>query len=278
MLNSASLERLVASFPSVLVGYSGGVDSALVAVVARKALGRDRAPAAIGVSASLPEEQLTRARMTARDFDLDLIEVATDELSDPSYKANSRDRCYHCKRELWGKLTALARNRAIAVVADGTNAEDTLEHRPGAAAGREFGVRSPLAEAGYDKDGVRRAARELGIPVWNAPAAPCLSSRVLYGLEVTRERLGQVERCEAFLRELGVMGDLRVRHRGDEARIEVAPSEFDRIRGRREVIARRFRSLGFRRVTLDLKGYRRGSLLSAADAPLEHLAHSPSGR
>lgn len=278
MPNPRSLERLLATFPSVLVGYSGGVDSTLVAVLARSVLGRERAAAAIGISASLPREQLRRARRMARHFDLGLVEVETHELNDPFYRANSRNRCYYCKRELWGKLTALARDRDIAVVADGTNADDTGEHRPGAAAGREFGVRSPLAEVGYGKDRVRAAARELGIPVWDAPAAPCLSSRVLYGLEVTRGRLGQVERCEALLRELGVAGDLRVRHRGDEARIEVAPSEFDLIRDRREVIARSFTSLGFRRVTLDLRGYRRGSLLSTGDTRLEQLALSPSGR
>jgi len=265
------LERILSEYPSVLVGYSGGVDSSLVAVVARQVLGRNRSLAAIGMSAALAQQQYGQAREIAQQFDLELVEVPTDELNDPRYTANAADRCYHCKRELWSRLRAVAEDRDIQVLVDGTNADDLGEHRPGLQAAREFVIRSPLAEAGYTKSDVRAEAQTLGIPIWDAPAAPCLSSRVLYGLEVTGERLSQVEHGEAFLRELGVSGDLRVRHRGEEARIEVIPSEFTVIRDACDAIAAWFTGLGFSRVTLDLGGYKRGGLLAGGDAELELL-------
>jgi len=271
MPGSSPLERVIADYESVLVGYSGGVDSTLVAVVARRILGPDRSLAAIGVSPSLAREQYDRAHDVAAQFDLKLVEVATDELNDPRYAANPQNRCYFCKHELWSKLGELAQQRSLAVVADGTNADDLNEHRPGLDAAREFVIRSPLSEAGYTKEDVRREARALGIPQWDAPAAPCLSSRVLYGLEVNPERLSQVERGEAFIRALGVSGDLRVRHRGEEARIEVSPSQFAAIRSKRDAIAARFTELGFSRVTLDLAGYRSGSLLLDNETQLEYL-------
>ncbi len=271
MPSSSRLEALVSTFRSVLIGYSGGVDSALLAVVARRVLGRDRAVAVMGISASYPAAQRTQALEIALRFDLHHREVVTDELSDPDYIANAPSRCYFCKREFWGKLTALAAERGIAVVADGTNADDLGEHRPGLQAASDYGIRSPLAETGYTKAQVRDEARALDIPIWDAPAAPCLSSRVMYGLSVTPERLEQVERGEEFLRSLGVEGDLRVRHRGEEARIEVAPSEFDRIRANQGPVAARLLALGFARVTLDLRGYRRGSLLTGRAPELELL-------
>jgi uncharacterized protein len=248
------------------------VDSALVAVVARRVLGRDRALAALGVSESLPRVQREQAVAIARQFDLNLIEIETGELRNPNYVANAPDRCYHCKSELWAKLTAAARERGVEVVADGTNLDDLGEHRPGLKAQKLWGVRSPLVEAGYAKARVREEARRLEIPIWNAPAAPCLSSRIMYGLSVTRERLRQVERGEEFLRSLGVRGDMRVRHRGSEARIEVSPSEFALVRRNAASIGKVLLELGFERVTLDLKGYRRGSLLSGESAELELLA------
>jgi uncharacterized protein len=265
------LERILSEYPSVLVGYSGGVDSSLVAVAARRALGPGRSLAAIGVSASLPRTQYDQARKIAQQFDFELVEVHTDELNDPSYTANTTDRCYHCKRELWSRLRDLAESRRIEVLVDGTNADDLGEHRPGLLAAREFVIHSPLAEAGYTKKAVRAEAKTLGIPIWDAPAAPCLSSRVLYGLEVTSERLSQVEHGEAFLRELGVQGDLRVRHRDAEACIEVSPSEFAVVRDARDAISAWFTGLGFSRVTLNLAGYQRGSLLQAGEPELELL-------
>lgn len=271
MPRRSRLEALLADVPSVLVGFSGGVDSALLAVVARRVLGRERAIAALGVSPSLPAAQHRQARELARQFDVTLIEVETVELRDPRYVANPTNRCYFCKQELWAKLGDVARAHGMAVVADGTNADDLTEHRPGLAAARAAGVRSPLVEAGYTKEDVRTEARALGVPVWNAPAAPCLSSRIRYGLAVTPGRLRAVERGEALLRAVGVAGDLRVRHRGDEARIEVTPAEFETVRRQRSRVAAEFLALGFQRVTLDLTGYRRGSLLTGGAPALEVL-------
>jgi uncharacterized protein len=281
MESRSRLEAVVATYPSVLVGYSGGVDSALLAVVARRVLGFNRAVAALGISASYPEAQHEQALAVARGFDLHLLEVPTNELSDPNYVANAPSRCYFCKRELWGKLVAAARERNLAIVADGTNASDLGEHRPGLQAAAEYQIRSPLAEAGYTKADVRAEARALGIPVWAAPAAPCLSSRIMYGLRVTPGRLRQVEAGEALLRALGIEGDLRVRHRGDEARIEVQPSQFRRVRAHRDQLAIHFLDAGFASITLDLRGYRRGSFLAGEAPELEVLgqatgADSPS--
>lgn len=268
---TAPLERVLAHFPSVLVGYSGGVDSALLAVVARRVLGRSRAPAALGVSASLGAAQHAQARALAAQFDLRLLEVDTSELGDPDYVRNAPSRCYFCKRELWDRLGALARAEGLAVVVDGTNADDGGEHRPGTAAAREHAIRSPLAEAGLTKADVRAAAREVGIPVWDAPAAPCLASRIRYGLFVTPDRLAQVEHAEARLRGLGVTGDLRVRHYGTEARIEVQPALLPVVRAQRDAVARDLLALGFSRVTLDLDGYGRGKLLADRMPRLELL-------
>src|SRR5213596_3875456 len=202
----AALRELVRTFPSALLGYSGGVDSAYLAVVLRRELGRGRMVAAIGRSASYPQAQWAAARAVAEQFDVPLIEIATRELEDPNYLANPTNRCFFCKTELWRRLLPEARARGLAVVCDGTNAEDLREHRPGYAAGKQAGIRSPLAEIGMTKSEIRAAARELGLPTWDAPAAPCLSSRVQYGLSITPSRLKQVEESEAYLRELGVAG------------------------------------------------------------------------
>jgi pyridinium-3,5-biscarboxylic acid mononucleotide sulfurtransferase len=256
-----ALRALIRSYPSVLLGYSGGVDSALLAVVMRQELGRGRMLAVIGRSASYPEAQWRAAREVAEHFDVPVEEVETRELDDPNYLANPTNRCFFCKTELWQRLVPLAAERGLAVVCDGTNADDLREHRPGKAAGMQAGVRSPLAEVGLTKDDIRAASRELGLPTWDAPAAPCLSSRVLYGLSITPARLQQVERAEALLRALGVRGDLRVRHLGDAARIEVESSWVAWLEERREAITREVTALGFARVDIDPRGYRRGSLL-----------------
>jgi uncharacterized protein len=271
--SESRLATVLRSFPSVLVGYSGGVDSALVAVMARRALGRERVLAVIGTSASLPESQRAAARDLAGRFDVAVEAVETRELENADYVANRPDRCYFCKRELWTRLSDLARRRGYAVVVDGTNADDLAEHRPGLAAAGESRVRSPLAEAGLTKADVRALARALRIPVWDAPASPCLSSRILYGLSVTPGRLEQVERGEAILRAAGLRGNVRLRHRGDEARIEVDRGELEQVRARAAEIGERLLELGFARVTLDRRGYRRGSLLAAGDpADVELLA------
>src|SRR2546421_6280384 len=259
-----ALRALVRTYPSVLLGYSGGVDSAFLAVVLRQELGKDRLLAAIGRSASYPDAQWQVARDVAARFDIPLVEIETHELEDANYLANPTNRCFYCKSELWHQLVPLARERGFAVVCDGTNADDIREHRPGKAAGVEAGVRSPLAEVGLTKAEIRAASRELGLPTWDAPAAPCLSSRVRYGLSITPSRLKQVEESEAFLRALGVSGDLRVRHLGDVARLEVEPPWIPWIEARRATIIAQLRSFGFVQVEIDPRGYRRGSLLESS--------------
>lgn len=255
------LRELVREYPSALLGFSGGVDSALLAVVLRQELGRDRMLAVVGRSASYAATQLAGAKDIAARFDVPVEEVATHEMEDPRYLANPTNRCFFCKSELWSRLGALAIQRGISVVCDGTNADDLGEHRPGRAAGIEAGVRSPLAQAGMSKEDVRAAARALGLPNWDAPAAPCLSSRVEYGLSITPSRLKQVEEAEAYLREQGVTGDLRVRHHGDTARIEVERDRIPFIVERLWRIRERLSALGFQAVDVDPRGYRRGGLL-----------------
>jgi uncharacterized protein len=216
----------------------------------------------VGRSAAVPAAQLDAARALADAHDIALAEIDTLELADPRYAANPTNRCFFCKAELWTRLGALARERGFAVMCDGTNVDDLGEHRPGHAAGVRAGVRSPLAEAGLTKAVVRRAARSLGVPNWDAPAAPCLSSRVQYGLRITPGRLRQVERSEAVLRELGVCGDLRVRHHDDLARIEVEPQWIPWVAARIDDVRARLEAIGFARVEIDPSGYRRGGLLA----------------
>src|SRR5438445_8604972 len=264
------LSGLVRSFRSALVGYSGGVDSALLAVVLRRELGRGRMLAVIGRSASYPAAQWAAAQAVAAQFDVPLLELETHELEDPAYVANPTNRCFFCKTELWRRLVPVAQARRLAVVSDGTNPDDLRERRPGYAAGRAAGVRSPLAEARMTKADIRAAARALGIPVWDAPAAPCLSSRVAYGIAITPHRLAQVEQAEAYLRELGVRGDLRVRYHGGReegrARIEVEPPWVPWLTARLAAVTARLTALGFAAVEVDPRGYRRGSLLETGPA------------
>jgi uncharacterized protein len=260
-MSLARLRELVRSYPSALLGYSGGVDSALLAVVLRQELGRERMLAAIGRSDSYPLEQWRVAHDIAGRFDVPVLEVVTHELEDPRYLANPTNRCFYCKTELWSRLGQVAAERGLAVICDGTNADDLAEHRPGRAAGTSAGIRSPLADAGLTKAEIRRACEDLGLPNWDAPAAPCLSSRIQYGLSITPTRLKQVEAAEAFLRAEGLTGDLRVRHAGDAARIEVEPDAIPFVTTRLAALRKRFTELGFSAVEVDPRGYRRGSLL-----------------
>jgi uncharacterized protein len=230
--------------------------------VAVEALGAERVLAVIGRSTSYPEVQWTRARHVAEQFAIPVLEVDTDEVRDPQYAANPSNRCYFCKSELWHVLTPVARERGLAWVIDGTNADDLNGHRPGAAAAREQGVRSPLAEVGMTKAEIRERSRVRSIPTWDQPASPCLASRIPYGTEVTSERLRLVERAEEALRELGISGDLRVRLHGLLARVELSPAERDewlrpeRLANLRVAVT----GAGFQRVAIDLAGFRSGSL------------------
>ena len=246
----------------VAIGYSGGVDSAYLAVVARRTLGADNTLAIIGRSASYPAEQWATARRVAESFAIEVLELDTDELNDPRYAANPSNRCYFCKSELWSKLVPLARARGYDTVIDGTNADDLGDYRPGAQAALEHTVTSPLAAVGFTKAEIRVRSRALGIPTWSQPSSPCLSSRLPYGTSVTPQRLGQVERAERALRALGITDDLRVRYHDDLARVELSraalavwldPARLGELHAA-------VQSAGFARVALDLRGFRSGSL------------------
>ncbi len=258
---------------SVLIGFSGGVDSAYLACVALDALGADNVLAVIGRSASYPMEQWTRARDVAARFGVPVIELDTDEINDPRYAANPTNRCYFCKTELWSRLVPVALERGLAVVVDGTNADDLHGHRPGKGAAAEQGVRSPLAELGFTKQEIRALSQARDIPTWAQPSSPCLASRLPYGTEVTPLRLGKVEAAERALREIGVSGDLRVRYYGETARVEMASLELERWRtheGKRAVLDA-VAGAGFESVELDLRGFRSGSLNRANEEPLVEL-------
>lgn len=248
------------TLPSLVVAYSGGVDSAYLAWAATEVLG----PSALCVTAdspSYPERHRAMALETASRFSFRHEIIRTRELENPAYRANNTDRCYHCKHELFTELAALASARGFAAVADGNNADDRGDYRPGRRAAREFGVISPLDEAGLGKDDIRVLSHEAGLPYWDEPASACLSSRVPYFSEVTEEKLQVIERAEAALRGMGFRV-MRVRHHGEVARIEFGRDEMRRA-VEPEVSAAidgALRALGFRFVTMDLKGYRLGSL------------------
>jgi uncharacterized protein len=245
---------------SVLVAFSGGVDSSYLAVIASQELG-DRAVCVLGVSPSVSADQRRRATEVASGFELALEELATEEFDDPNYVANAPNRCYFCKNELYGKLSALASARGVSTVVDGTNSDDLGDFRPGRKAASEAGVRSPLAEIGMSKSDIREMSRVLGLPTWDLPASPCLSSRVAHGIPVTPDTLSRIEKAENVLRNLGFR-EFRVRDHGGIARIEVAPNEMPRALSSEfaDVVKRDFAELGFDFVTLDLEGFRSGSM------------------
>jgi uncharacterized protein len=260
------LLALLRDYGSLVVGYSGGVDSVFLARVALDTLGPARVLAVTGRSDSVPVWMEDTARAVAEQFGIPWLEVDTHELEDPRYAANPGNRCYFCKSELWARLGEVARAHGLRTVADGANADDLADHRPGAVAAAEHGVRSPLLEAGLTKAEIRAWSRELGLPTWDQPAAPCLASRLPYGVAVTAERLREVERAELTLRALGFR-DFRVRHHAGVARLEVHPTEIARVAPLAAEIDHAVRAAGFRRVLVDLQGYRRGSLNQALAAP-----------
>jgi uncharacterized protein len=256
----AALERLLRAQSSIVVAYSGGVDSAFLGVEATRVLG-DRALCVTADSPSYPERHRTMARDVARAFNLRHEVIRTDELERPEYRANGADRCYHCKHELYTHLTALARTRGFDVVADGSNADDRGDYRPGRRAAKEFGVISPLDAAGLTKADIRALSHDAGLPTWDEPASACLSSRIPYFSEVTDEKLRAIEQAEEAVRALGFRV-VRVRHHGEVARVELGRDEMPRAIDPEvaDELDAAVRAIGFRYVTLDLKGYRLGSL------------------
>jgi len=258
-----ALYKAIEELPSLIVAYSGGVDSAYLAWAATQVLGA-RTLCITADSASYPEHHRSLAVRIARDFGLNHEVIRTDEMSRPEYRANPANRCYYCKHELYTHLSAIARARGIPVIADGSNADDRGDYRPGRQAAREFGVRSPLDEAGLTKPEIRALSLAAGLPTWDEPASACLSSRIPYFSEVTDEKLRMIERAEAVLRGLGFRV-CRVRHHDSIARLEIARDEMARALEPEiaDRIDRELRAIGYEHVTLDLRGYRLGSLNDA---------------
>jgi uncharacterized protein len=249
---------IVRAMPSVLVAYSGGVDSSLLLKLAIDELG-ERAVAVLASSPAYPESEQHEARALAKKLGARLVEVETAEVELEAYRRNNPDRCFHCKEELFETLEPVRRDLGLEHIAYGATADDADDHRPGHGSAVRRGIRFPLLEAGMGKVEIRAAARRLGLPNWNKPSFACLSSRIPHGTEVTVEALRQIESAEAAIKALGFR-QVRVRHHGDVARIEVEPAEIERLVADRERVAGAVRAAGYKFVSLDLEGYATGSL------------------
>lgn len=254
------LKALIRETGGAVVGYSGGVDSTLVAVAATEALG-DRAICVLVESPLMSSSEIKAAVSQAEKLGLNLVRISMDVLANPMVSRNEPDRCYHCKKAVFSRLIEIARERGLNCVLDGTNTDDTTDYRPGLRALAELGVRSPLRELGISKKLSREISRQFGLPTWNRPSRACLASRVPYGVTLSAELLRRIERAEGVLESLG-FDNFRVRHHGDTARIELAGDDLARavVPEIRQKLVKELKALGYVYVVLDLEGYRTGSL------------------
>jgi len=256
------LKTLLLDLRKILVAFSGGVDSTFLLRTARDLLGNDNVLAVTAVSATMSRQELRDARKYADIFGVEHLMIKTNELDIPEFVQNPSNKCYICKKHRFGLLLELSREKGFDVVVDGENADDHLDFRPGSLAAKELGIRSPLRESGLTKQEIRYLSKEFGLPSWNKPSYACLASRIPYHEIITEEKLNQVDKGEEFLRDLGFLPQLRVRHHGNTVRIEPDKKDIgkmvqDDIRDR---VVKYFKSLGFRFVTIDLEGYNMGSL------------------
>ena len=256
-----SLRSILKTLGRAVIAYSGGADSTFLLKAAVDTMGAENVIACIGISPSLSDSQKTIALDTAEFIGIDVRRIRSDELDDTNYSANNADRCFHCKTHLYRSLGEIAKAEGIEHILCGSNLDDEDDFRPGNRAALDFAVRSPLAQARLTKADIRQLSRKLGLATADMPASPCLASRISYGLEVTAERLNQVEEAEDFLRSRGFV-EFRVRHHGDVARIEVLTEDIKKVveDGGRAAIVEKFKSLGFKFITVDMQGFRSGAL------------------